>query len=182
MRIDLHDGFYLSPVRDGDEAAYVEHFRDKDTTDRLVKIPYPYTDKDAEFWVRFCVDAENKNNRPNHFAIRRADGFLVGGIGLQLGAVTSAHRAELGYWLAKDYRGRGLASASVSEVVRFAFEKFGLRRVEATAAIHNVPSHRVLEKAGFTREGFLAHYHIKNGELIDVYLFSILESGTASPA
>lgn len=182
MHFDLHDGFYLSAVRDGDQAAYVEHFLDKDTTDRLLKIPYPYTDKDADFWIRFCLDMEAKNNRPNHFAIRRSDGFLVGGIGLQLGVGFTAHRAELGYWLAKDYRGRGLATGSTRVVVRYGFEELGLRRIEATAATHNTESHRVLEKAGFTREGLLARYHIKNGTLIDVYMFSILDPQAISPA
>lgn len=177
MRIDLHDSFYLTPVREGDQAAYVEHFRDKDLTDRLLKVPYPYTDKDAEFWVRFCLDMESKNGRPNHFAIRRADGYLVGGIGLQLGKATTAHRAELGYWLTKDYRERGLAVAGAREVVRFAFAELGLKRVEATADIHNETSHHVLEKVGLRREAFLARYHIKDGRLIDVYMYSILEPG-----
>lgn len=181
MRFDLHDGFHLSPVRDGDQAAYVEHFLDKDLTDRLLRIPFPYKQEDAEFWVRFCTDHELKSCRPHHFAFRRSDGFLVGGIGLEVGKGTAQHRAELGYWLAKDYRGRGLAAAGTQAIVGFGFAELGLKRIEATASAHNPQSQQVLEKAGFTREGFLAKYHIKDGKLIDVYLYSILEPASASP-
>jgi ribosomal-protein-alanine N-acetyltransferase len=182
MRIELHDGFHLSPVRDGDQAAYVEHFSDKDTTDRLLAIPYPYTAEDAEDWVRLHVDAACKEPRPSHFALRRADGFLIGGIGLQLNSGAARHRAELGYWIAKDYRGRGLTTAAVRALARYAFQDLGLRRIEATSFSHNLASHRVLEKAGFTREGFLAAYHIKDGILIDAYMFAIVASVTTSPS
>ena len=85
-----------------------------------------------------------------------------------------------GYWLAKENRGRGLAAAGTQAIVRYGFGELGLKRIEATVAIANLRSQRVLEKAGFTREGFLARYHIKNGALIDVYMYSII--APASPA
>jgi ribosomal-protein-alanine N-acetyltransferase len=176
MRIDLHDGFHLSAVCDGDQSAYVAHFLDQDLADHLLRIPYPYAPEDAEFWVRHCTDLESKTGRPNHFAFRRGDGFLIGGIGLQVGSGTRGHRAELGYWLAKDYRGLGLATAGTQAIARFGFGDLGLYRIEATVATHNLRSQQVLEKTGFAREGFLAGYHQKNGKLIDVYLFSILAS------
>ena len=174
MHIDLHDGFHISEVRDGDQAAYVTHFLDRSLTDALLRIPYPYTEKDAEFWVRHCAELEVKKGHPQHFAFRRGDGHLIGGIGLVVGSGTSAHRAELGYWLVKDYRGLGLATVGAQAICRFGFGKLGLKRIEATVEAHNTRSQQVLERAGFTREGFLKGYHIKDGNLIDVYLFSIL--------
>ena len=174
MRFDLHDGFFLSAVQQGDQAAYLEHFKDKETTDRLLKVPFPYRQEDADYWVHFCLDSASRHLRPHHFALRRGDGFLIGGIGLQLNSVTSLHRAELGFWLAKDYRNRGLTTAAVRGVVRSGFQDFGLNRVEATAATHNLASQRVLEKAGFSREGLLTAYQIKEDVLIDVYMFAII--------
>jgi ribosomal-protein-alanine N-acetyltransferase len=182
MRIELHDGFYLSPVVEGDEAAYLEHFRDKETTDRLVAIAYPYTPADAEKWVRFCHESMVRHGRPNQFALRRADGFLIGGAGLQLRGGLASHRAELGYWLAKDYRNRGLATAAARASVHYAFRDLGLRRIEATSSVGNPVSHRVLEKTGFTREGLLAAYYLKDGTLIDVYLYSNIARAASSPA
>jgi ribosomal-protein-alanine N-acetyltransferase len=182
MRIDLHDGYHLSEVREGDQPAYVTHFLDKGLTDDLLRIPYPYTEKDAEFWVRHCTDLENKKGCPHHFAFRRGDGFLIGGIGLEVGSHTSAHRAELGYWLVKDHRGVGLATTGTQAIVHFGFAELGLKRIEATAAAHNARSQQVLDRSGFTREGFLKSYQIKDGNLIDVYLFSILAPTPPFPA
>ncbi len=176
MRIDLHDSFYLSPVRDGDQEAYVEHLQDKELTDCLLRIPYPYTEANAEDWVRYCVHREIQSGHPHHFAFRRADGFLVGGIGLHVGTGINEHKAELGYWLVQAYRGQGLAVAGARAIIRFAFENLGLMRVEATASSCNTKSQQVLRKTGFTSEGFLTKYHVKNGTLTDVYLFSILNS------
>jgi ribosomal-protein-alanine N-acetyltransferase len=176
LRIDLHNGFYLDSVHDGDQAAYVEHFRDKDMTDRLLKVPFPYTDEDADKWVRYCLAAEFRQTHPHHFAFRRADGFLIGGIGLQFNSGFDRHRAELGYWLARNYRGRGLASAAVRAVVLYGFHELGLFRIQATSFASNVESHRVLERTGFVREGFLAAFHMKDGVPIDAHMFAILRS------
>jgi RimJ/RimL family protein N-acetyltransferase len=175
MTISLHDGYYISPVQDGDQPAYVEHLRDRETTDYLLRVPFPYTQEDAESWVRHCT-GQTAIGRPSNFAFRRPDGFLIGSIGLVMGTGPSRHRAELGYWLAKDYRGRGLATAGTRAVVRFGFSELDLKRIEATTSTENQPSQKVLEKAGFTREAFLAAYHFKDGNLIDVYLFSLLET------
>ena len=185
MRIDLHDGFYLSPVREGDQAAYVKHFRDKDVTDRLIKVPYPYTEKDAEDWVQSRIDAARKQPHETHFALRRADGFLIGGVGIVLNKSDAiAHRAELGYWLAKNYRGRGLASAAVRAFSQYAFQNFGLRRIEALPFSNNAASHRTLKKADFKREGVLAGYHRKNGIPADACMYALVkpEAQNSSPA
>ena len=60
-------------------------------------------------------------------------------------------------------------------MVAYGFEELSLKRIEATASSLNLASHRVLEKAGFTREGFLAAFYLKDGVLIDVYMFSLLD-------
>jgi ribosomal-protein-alanine N-acetyltransferase len=79
------------------------------------------------------------------------------------------------------YRGRGLASAAVKALVNYGFRELGYRRIEATAFHDNKASHRVLEKNGFRREGLLFGYHVKNGGLIDAWMFAIVESGHPVP-
>lgn len=174
MRIDLGDGFHLTPVRDGDQAAYVEHFADKGITDFMLLIPCPYTKDDAEFWVRLCRERQKEQPHPTEFALRRADGFLIGAIGVMLHEGKGAHRGELGYWLAKAYRGQGLMTRAVRAVAAYGFETLGLKRIEATAFVHNPASQRVLERAGFVREGTLAGWHQKGGKLIDAVMFAIV--------
>ncbi len=177
MRIELYDGFHLTEVREGDQPALVEHFSDKRTSDRLLRIPYPYTPGDADKWVRHCVGAGGESRLPHQFACRQPDGYLVGGTGLQLNLPpTSAHRAELGYWIAKHYRGRGLATGAARAMVDYGFRRLELKRIEATVNLRNFASHRVLEKAGLHREARLAGYYLKHGKLIDVYLYAVLKS------
>jgi ribosomal-protein-alanine N-acetyltransferase len=81
------------------------------------------------------------------------EGAIVGKIGLH--EVTRNHRAwrvdrgELGYWLGAAHRRRGLVTEAAREVVRFAFEDLGLRKVTVNCIAENEPSKRVIETLGF---------------------------------
>ncbi len=75
MQIDIGDGFHLTEVREGDQAAYVENFRDKEITDFMILIPYPYTQEHADFWVRHCLEMSRQQPHPSEFAIRRPMDF-----------------------------------------------------------------------------------------------------------
>ena len=72
----------------------------------------------------------------------------------------SDHEAEIGYWLGKDFWGKGYATEAVQSVVAYAFEELSLVRLWAGAYQENTPSQRVLEKCGFyphhTDEHFLS--------------------------
>jgi RimJ/RimL family protein N-acetyltransferase len=77
--------------------------------------------------------------------------------------------ASLGYTIATDLRGRGYATAAVRAVCPFVFchDKLDLYRLEAVAAVDNVASRRVLERAGFQDEGIARAYLIINGRRVD---------------
>jgi RimJ/RimL family protein N-acetyltransferase len=82
--------------------------------------------------------------------------------------------AEVGYWIVPERRGAGLATAAVELVVSRAFTA-GIERLQATVEPWNVPSQRVLEKAGFDREGLLRGYARWGDEpRRDVYLYARL--------
>ncbi len=148
--------------------------RDPAITDCMLLIPYPYTRVDAAGWVRHCLEQARTQPHATELAIRRPDGFLVGAIGVLRHTGKGAHRGELGYWLAEAYRGRGLMTRAVRAVVAYGFGTLGLRRIEATAFVHNPASQRVLERAGLVREGTLAGWHVKGGRLIDACMFAIV--------
>ncbi len=84
-----------------------------------------------------------------------------------------AETANLGYFLAEDYNGRGYSTRAVKRVVRFAFEELGLHRVAAATLTNNLGSQKVLEKAGFRREGVALRYLKINNRWEDHYLFAI---------
>jgi len=85
--------------------------------------------------------------------------------------------AQLGYSLSSMYWGKGIATMVVKQVVDAAFKEFPyLERLEARVDVENVASQRVLEKAGFQREGVLRKYLFIKGKSIDIVMFSILSS------
>ena len=106
------------------------------------------------------------------FLFERQSGRLAGGITLgniRHGVSQSGH---IGYWIGERYAGRGLMTDAVRLLVRFAFDRLLLHRVEAACIPDNTRSIRVLEKAGFQREGLLRSYLRINGAWQDHYLYA----------
>ena len=54
IRLEVADGFYLSPIVRADKAAYLEHFADPEIAQNLLAIPFPYTEWDADWWLDRC--------------------------------------------------------------------------------------------------------------------------------
>jgi ribosomal-protein-alanine N-acetyltransferase len=82
--------------------------------------------------------------------------------------------AEIGYWVIEPARRRGLASRAVTLVARWGVGEGRLARIEALVAPENVPSHRVLERAGFHREGHLRSYLVFGDRRADMLIYSLL--------
>jgi len=128
---------------------------------------HPYTRFAAAAYLVEVRSAEVETS----FAVEYA-GEAVGGIGFKLGTDISRLCAEMGYWLGEPYWGRGLTTRAVLACSEWAFENYKLTRVFAMAFSHNVGSMRVLEKAGFAREGILRRSAIKNGIILDQVLYA----------
>lgn len=173
MSLPIERGFYLSHIKHGDEAALVEHLADPEIARNLLAIPYPYLPSHADWWVSHCEQNINPTN--SLFAIRNAAGLLVGEIGLVGPWVPGDHRAEIGYWLARPYWGRGLMTASIRVFSEHIFTTLGALRLFATPFVSSIASHRVLEKAGFEREGLLRSYHLKEHTPIDAILYARIQ-------
>lgn len=107
----------------------------------------------------------------------RADGESAGWITLD---VTSREHgvASVGYTLATSFHGRGIATAAVLALIDIAFDAhaLALQRLEAVAAVPNVASQRVLEKAGFRREGVASGLLVIAGERVDHVRFGLLRT------
>ncbi|RUX93829.1 GNAT family protein, partial [Mesorhizobium sp. M7A.F.Ca.CA.004.04.1.1] len=106
------------------------------------------------------------------FIFEKSSGKLAGGITLgniRHGVSQSGH---VGYWIGERFGGRGLMTDAVKVVARFAFDTLRLHRIEAACIPDNIRSIRVLEKAGFRREGLLRSYLRINGIWQDHYLYA----------
>lgn len=108
------------------------------------------------------------------FVFDRASGALVGGITLgniRHGVARSGH---IGYWTGERHAGKGYMHEALVLLSRHAFETLRLHRIEAACIPDNARSIRVLEKAGFQREGLLRSYLKINGAWQDHYLYSLI--------
>jgi RimJ/RimL family protein N-acetyltransferase len=130
-------------------------------------LPHPYTVDDARRWI----DSLKEQNPVAHFAIV-VDGLAVGGIGLTIGSDIQRKSAEIGYWLGEDYWGRGIATDAVRCVSEYGFTELDLLRIFATPMSWNARSFRVLEKAGFQREGLLRSACVKDDKVVDMVMYS----------
>lgn len=100
---------------------------------------------------------------------------MIGGCGFDGVQVGKSHRAEIGYWLAKPYWGRGIMTAVVRRLCDFAFEQFGLVKITAHVFADNGASAKVLEKCGFQQEGYLRKHYLKDGQFLDSRLFALVK-------
>jgi ribosomal-protein-alanine N-acetyltransferase len=106
---------------------------------------------------------------------------LVGGITLSNVRRGSAQTAALGYWIGIPFAGQGRMSEAVKTILPFAFRSLRLHRLEAACMPANAPSIRVLERAGFEREGLARNYLKINGHWEDHLLFAALADDAATP-
>lgn len=108
------------------------------------------------------------------FIYENAGGKLVGGITLGNIRYGVAQTGHIGYWIGERYAGHGLMLDAVRLLARHAFDTLRLHRIEAACIPENTRSVRVLEKAGFRREGLLRSYLRINGEWHDHYLYALI--------
>lgn len=115
-----------------------------------------------------------------YFAIV-VEGAVAGGIGYSRRTDVERISAEVGYWLGVSYWGRGIATGAVKSLTALAFAAAPeLRRLYAVPYASNPASARVLEKAGWRLEGRLRESVIKDGVVLDQWLYAVLRAEFAS--
>lgn len=136
-----------------------------------------YALAESEEWVRKQVRLWEREEEFS-FVVRDHGGTFVGGCGLN--QINRIHLiANLGYWTRAGQTGRGYATAAARLVARFGIEQVGLQRIEIVAAVGNVASQRVAQRAGAIREGVLRNRLHLHGESCDAVMFSITPADMA---
>ena len=174
MEIDLANGYLLRPWdaawRDGGQGRFVMLANDYDIWVNLRdRFPHPYTRADAEDWIAL----QSGRDPTTVFAVCDTEG-PIGAIGLETREADYRHSAEIGYWLGKPFWGRGIMTTAAKAVTAYGFETLGLMRIDTHVKAGNGASARVLEKAGYQREGLLRKVMLKEGAPVDHLLFAIL--------
>lgn len=167
----IEDGkWQIRNFREDDLPALVKYANNRKVSINLRDIfPYPYTEADGRKWLEYVLNQERKTN----FAIA-SDTELIGGIGVTF--QDDVHRlwGRLGYWIGEPFWGQGIVPAAVGVFVPYAFDTFGFVRISADVYARNRGSARVLEKNGFTFEGRMRKAVVKEGEICDILIYSIL--------
>jgi [ribosomal protein S5]-alanine N-acetyltransferase len=124
--------------------------------------PHPYTKHDARAYIRSVRERTPETT----FAIAVAD-EAVGSVGFVLRPDVERVSAEIGYWLAEPFWGRGITTEALVALTQYAIATHGLTRIYALPFAWNIASCRVLEKAGYTLEARLRRSAIKDGQITD---------------
>ncbi len=135
-------------------------------------LPYPYTVKDAEEYITAMLNADP--NETFAFAITVKD-TVVGSISVFRGQNIHRRTAEVGYYIDESYWGSGIGTSALNQACEHVFGTSDILRIYAEPFAHNKASCRILEKAGFQFEGVLRSNAVKNGQVIDMKMYSLLK-------
>ena len=143
---------------------------DKRVQNNLRDLPYPYSKENAHEFISYAQSSDEYI-----FAVT-VEGKFVGCISAAPQKNIHKFTAEIGYYIAPQFWGNGLATQAVKLLTEYIFGNTEIMRLYAEPFARNKASCRVLEKAGFTFEGTLRKNAVKNGAVEDMKMYSILKS------
>ena len=136
-------------------------------------LPYPYTEQDGKEFISAMLSADE--NETFAFAIT-VDNMVIGSIGIFRQGNIHRQTAELGYYIAEEYWGKGIMTEAVKQICEYVFANSDIIRIYAEPFAYNIASCRVLEKVGFQYEGTLRSNAVKNGRVSDMEMYSLLKA------
>ena len=161
--------FKLREWENEDLGNLVKYANNKKIASKLTnKFTYPYTEENGKWFINF-----SKSHNPRLIFAIDIEGQAVGSIGVHPQEDIFRKNAELGYWLAEPYWGRGIITSAIERMVDYGFKTFDLDRIFARPFGSNIGSQRVLEKAGFKLEAKFESTIYKMGQYEDELVYAI---------
>ncbi|HPT20648.1 MAG TPA: GNAT family protein [Bacteroidales bacterium] len=161
--------FILRPWRQSDIESLVKYANNPDIAKNLTNaFPHPYTQQSGEAYLETVC-----SQKPVRVFAIEADGEAVGSIGVFPQTDIHCQNAEMGYWLAEPFWGKGIMTSAIKQMVDYAFRTFDINRVYARPFGSNKASQRVLEKSGFKLEARFKDVLLKNGRTEDELIYAI---------
>jgi RimJ/RimL family protein N-acetyltransferase len=140
---------------------------------RWTRVPAPYGEPDARAWLDQEARGRKRGELLGLVVVDCDEDRLLGSVGI-VHIDREEGRCELGYWMAPEARGRGLATGAVRILSRWVFDNLPVSRIEIHAEPGNAASRAVAERAGFTFEGVLRSYFVNKGVRRDAASYSLL--------
>ena len=167
MRLTLNTCI-VRPWANSDAESLHRHANNRNVSMHLRdRFPFPYGREHAAAFLSWLAQQPS----PTVWAIE-VNGEAVGGIGIEQRSDVERVSAEIGYWLSESLWGRGIVTEALAAVTTEAFARYELTRLYAVPFADHPASVRVLEKAGYVREGRMKQSAIKNGKIRDQFLYA----------
>ncbi|MCK4907727.1 MAG: GNAT family N-acetyltransferase [Spirochaetes bacterium] len=166
------DRLLLRPFELSDAPQVKELAGDKAISDTTLNIPYPYEDGMAEEWISTHQPKFEAEERVDCAIVLKSTQELIGAIGLIIDK--KFNRADLGYWVAKEYWNHGYCTEAARAILDYAFDKLKLHKITAIHIARNPASGKVMEKIGMKKEGLFKDHVIKCDEYEDIVSYGIL--------
>ena len=132
------------------------------------RLPYPYTEADADWWLWMVAENDGKEGVWRAIVV---DGQIVGSISVESKADENYAVGAIGYMILTPFWSQGIGTEAVRQICRFAFRELALERIIGEVFPENLASARVLEKNGFLLEETRAGAVMKGGKAMDVKVY-----------
>ena len=162
----------LEPLGESHVPAAEAMLADKDVV-RFTRVPSPPPPGFARTWLEQYEEGRRDGTREAFAVLDAADGTFLG-LGLAFDIDREGHQLELGYVVAPEARGRGVATKTLEALTAWAFSELDALRIVLRISVENEPSKRVAERVGYVREGVLRSVHFKQGIRDDFEVWSRL--------
>lgn len=130
------------------------------------RFPHPYTVANAIEWITFTIRQKPIQNMAIIY-----NGKVAGSIGVMPKDDVYRKSIEIGYFIAEEMWGKGIASAAVALLLNYIKKHFDVIRIYAEVFDHNIPSMKVLEKNGFHLEGVRERAVVKDNVIMDDHVW-----------
>ena len=137
------------------------------------RLPYPYTEADADWWLGMVAGNDGKEGVWRAIVV---DGQVVGSISVERMANENRSVGSIGYMILTPFWSQGIGTEAVRQICGIAFRELALERIIGEVFPENLASSRVLEKNGFRREETKARAVIKGGKALDVITYFLMST------
>lgn len=162
MTVTLHEW------TSADKEALIELCNAVDRTFLSDRLPYPYTEADADWWLEMVTENEGKEGVWRSI---RAKDHLVGSISVERMDGGGQAIGEIGYMILTSCWSQGIGTEAVRQICEIAFQELALEQIISQVFPENVASARVLEKNGFRLEETKTGAVVKGGKAMDVRVY-----------
>ena len=133
------------------------------------RLPYPYTEADADWWLGMVAENDGKEGVWRAIVV---DDQIVGSISVERIADKSQAVGSIGYMILTPFWSQGICTEAVRQICGFAYQELALERIIGEVFPENQASARVLEKNGFWLERTKIGGVVKDGKAVDVKIFT----------